>query len=82
MENAKDEMSPTLLPFLKIILEDGYFARTFVTDRTRSVSPTFASCPPFNEDWMKLYVEIWRRDGFLPATSNSHHGSVHLESNA
>lgn len=67
MENAKnvDKRSLALLPYLSTVAE-GDPTRHFLTDKTKKISPTFAKCLPFNEDCMKLSIEFWRRDGFLP----------------
>jgi hypothetical protein len=61
--------SLAVLSYFKVVAADGLKSKVFVTENTSRVSPTFASCPAFNASWMKLYAEIWRKDGFLPTSA-------------
>lgn len=53
------------LPFFETLAKKDIPSRFFKTEKGIRASKSLETCPEFSEAWMQLYVDAWRRSGFL-----------------
>jgi thioester reductase-like protein len=69
--NERPIEAVALLPFFKVSAQEARASgnsetRKFITEKGVRASRALETCPEFNERWMQLSVDAWRRSGFLP----------------